>query len=167
MKKQDNKKIDIKDNQNDKKNDKKIENIAYNNYLKEKLPKSEPFFSLLFAFLIGGLICVIGQGFSDILKLLAPALTKKELSDITVSFLIFMGALLTGFGVYDDIGKFAGAGSIIPITGFANSMVSPSIEFKTEGWVYGIQSKMFVIAGPVIVSGVVSAVIIGIIYSFI
>lgn len=146
--------------------DKKIENPGYNNYLKKKLPTSEPIFSLLFAFLIGGLICVFGQGFSDILKLIAPALSKKSIADITVSFLIFMGALLTGLGVYDDIGKIAGAGSIIPITGFANSMVSPAVEFKTEGWVYGIQSKMFNIAGPIIVSGIVSACLVGIIYSF-
>ena len=74
---------------------------------------------------------------------------------------------MTGIGIYDDIGKFAGGGSIVPITGFANSMVSPAIEFKTEGIVYGVQSKMFSIAGPIIVSGVVAACLVGIIYTFI
>ena len=155
----------VKDNEITK--DEPIENLGYSNYLKKKLPKSEPIFSLIFAFLIGGIICVIGECFSDILKLIFPTMLKKELADLTTTFMIFLGGILTGFGVYDDIGKIAGAGSIVPITGFANSMVSPSIEFSTEGWVYGIQSKMFNVAGPVIVSGVVCAVLTAIVYSFI
>jgi len=142
------------------------ENVAYLKYLKTKVPKSEPFHSLIFAFIVGGIICIVGQGFSDILKMLIPNLGKKDISDITVCFMIFLGGLLTGIGVYDDIGKFAGAGSIVPITGFANSMVSPAIEFKTEGIVYGVQSKMFSIAGPIIVSGVVAACLVGGIYTF-
>ena len=142
------------------------ENVAYLKYLKTKVPKSEPFHSLIFAFIVGGIICIVGQGFSDILKMLIPNLGKKDISDITVCFMIFLGGLLTGIGVYDDIGKFAGAGSIVPITGFANSMVSPAIEFKTEGIVYGVQSKMFSIAGPIIVSGVVAACLVGVIYTF-
>jgi len=142
-------------------------NVAYLNYLRTKVPKSEPFHSLAFAFLVGGIICLVGQGFADILKIIIPSLDKKAVSDITVCFMIFLGGLLTGIGIYDDIGKFAGAGSIVPITGFANSMVSPAIEFKTEGVVYGVQSKMFSIAGPIIVSGVVAACLVGIIYTFI
>jgi len=143
------------------------ENAAYLKYLKTVVPKSEPIRSLIAAFIVGGIICLIGQGFSDILKMIAPAFDKKEISDITVCFMIFLGGLFTGLGFYDDIGKFAGAGSIVPITGFANSMVSPAIESKTEGVVYGIQSKMFVIAGPIIVSGIIAACIVGLIYAFI
>jgi stage V sporulation protein AC len=78
--------------------------------------------------------------------------------------MIFLGALLTGIGVYDRIGKYAGGGSIVPITGFANSIVSPSMEFKSEGYIYGLAAKMFVISGPIIVFGVTSSVLIGIIY---
>lgn len=147
----------------EKKND-KIENTAYSNYLKKVVPKSEPIVSLIFAFLVGGLICLIGQVVLDVLYRFVPDLTYKNASDITVSFLIFLGAFLTAIGVYDDIGKFAGAGSIVPITGFANSMVSPAIEFKTEGWVYGVQSKMFILAGPVLVTGIVASCVVGIIY---
>jgi len=142
----------------------KIKNAGYDNYLKKVLPRSEPIVSLIFAFLVGGLICLIGQVILDLLYRFVPDLTYKNAGDITVSFLIFLGSFLTAIGVYDDIGKFAGAGSIVPITGFANSMVSPAIEFKTEGWVYGVQSKMFVIAGPILVSGIVAACIVGVIY---
>lgn len=149
----------------EKKND-KIENVGYDNYLKKVHPKSEPIVSLILAFLTGGVICLIGQAVLDILYKFIPDLTYKNASDITVSFLIFLGAFLTAIGVYDDIGKFAGAGSIIPITGFANSMVSPAIEFKTEGWVYGVQSKMFIIAGPILVSGIVAACLVGVVYYF-
>jgi len=80
--------------------------------------------------------------------------------------MIFLGAFLTGLGVYDRIGKYAGGGSIVPITGFANSVVSPAIEFKTEGYVYGTAAKMFVIAGPIIVFGIASSVLVGLIYYF-
>ena len=81
--------------------------------------------------------------------------------------MIFLGALLTGLGVYDRIGKFAGGGSIVPITGFANSVVSPAMEFKTEGFVYGTASKMFIVAGPIIVFGIASSVLVGFVYYFI
>ena len=81
--------------------------------------------------------------------------------------LIFLSCLLTGLGVYDRIGRHAGAGSIVPITGFANSVASPAIEFKTEGWIYGMAAKMFVVAGPIIVFGVFSGVLVGLIYTFI
>ena len=78
--------------------------------------------------------------------------------------MIFLGAILTGFGIYDRIGKYAGGGSIVPITGFANSVVSPAMEFKTEGFVYGVAAKMFIIAGPIIVFGIASGVLVGLIY---
>lgn len=87
-----------------------------------------------------------------------------ELAGTTSIVMIFLGALLTGLGVYDRIGKYAGGGSIVPITGFANSVVSPAMEFKSEGFIYGLAAKMFVIAGPIIVFGVISSVAVGLIY---
>ena len=94
-------------------------------------------------------------------------LTGDELAGATSMVLIFLGCLLTGFGVYDRIGRHAGAGSIVPITGFANSVASPAIEFKTEGWIFGMAAKMFTVAGPIIVFGVFSGVLVGLIYLFI
>lgn len=91
-------------------------------------------------------------------------LAGSELAGATSICLIFIGTLLTGFGVYDRIGKNAGAGSIVPITGFANSVASPAIEFKTEGMVYGLAAKMFIVAGPIIVFGVLAGTLVGIIY---
>ncbi len=117
------------------------------------------------AFLVGGLICCIGQAFREILDKLF-VLTGDELAAAVSILLIFLGTLLTGLGVYDRIGRYAGAGSIVPITGFANSVASPAIEFKTEGLVYGLAAKMFVVAGPIIVYGVLSGTLVGLIYLF-
>ena len=94
-------------------------------------------------------------------------LSGDILAGTVSAILIFLSCLLTGFGVYDRIGRHAGAGSIVPITGFANSVASPAIEFKTEGWIYGMAAKMFTVAGPIIVFGVFSGVLVGIIYSII
>ena len=94
-------------------------------------------------------------------------LSGDELAGTTSVVLIFLGCLLTGLGVYDRIGRYAGAGSIVPITGFANSVTSPAIEFKTEGWIYGMAAKMFTVAGAIVVFGVISGVIVGLIYYFI
>lgn len=93
-------------------------------------------------------------------------LSGDELAGTVSVLLIFIGTLLTGLGVYDRIGRNAGAGSIVPITGFANSVASPAIEFKTEGWIYGLAAKMFIVAGPIIVYGVLSGTLVGIIYWF-
>ena len=93
-------------------------------------------------------------------------LSGDELAGTVSVLLIFIGTLLTGLGVYDRIGRTAGAGSIVPITGFANSVASPAIEFKTEGWIYGLAAKMFIVAGPIIVYGVLSGTLVGIIYWF-
>ena len=112
---------------------------------------------------MGGLICVIGQGVSDIGKNLLK-LDEKGTAAFTCIVLIFFGALLTGLGVYDVIGKFAGAGSIVPITGFSNSMVSPALEYKREGYVLGVGAKLFTIAGPVLVYGISTSVLVGLIY---
>lgn len=94
-------------------------------------------------------------------------LSGDVLAGSVSAILIFLGCLLTGLGVYDRIGRYAGAGSIVPITGFANSVASPAIEFKTEGWIYGMAAKMFTVAGAIIVFGVFSGVLVGLIYSFI
>ncbi len=115
------------------------------------------------AFLVGGLICCIGQAFREVLEALFP-LTSDELAASVSILLILLGTLLTGLGVYDRIGRYAGAGSIVPITGFANSVASPAIEFKTEGLVYGLAAKMFVVAGPIIVFGVLAGTAVGLIY---
>ena len=130
-------------------------------------PKSKEGRTLLLAFVVGGLICVIGQGVSDLFKLAIPSADEKLLGQITSTVMIFLGAALTGFGIYDRIGKHAGAGSIVPITGFANSVVSPAMEYRSEGVVFGVMCKMFVIAGPIIVSGVSSSILVGLVYWFV
>lgn len=149
------------------KSSKQNENINYINYVKSISPKTNEKRSLIRAFLVGGLICSIGQAIKILLKVIFNDLPEEQLSGFLSMILIFLGAFLTGVGVYDRIGKFAGGGSIVPITGFANSVVSPAIEFKTEGFIYGTASKMFVVAGPIIVYGVCSSVLVGLIYYFI
>jgi len=141
--------------------------LSRNEYLKldkEISPKSKEIPTLFFAFLVGGLICVIGQAVGDVFKMILPAADEKLVGQVTSAVMIFFGAFLTGIGVYDNIGRFAGAGSIIPITGFANSVVSPAMEYRSEGVVFGVMCKMFVIAGPIIVSGVTASVGVGLIY---
>jgi len=144
-----------------------ISRTEYNELNAKLAPKSKEGRTLLFAFLVGGLICMIGQGFSDLFKLLLPKSDEKVIGQLTSTAMIFLGALLTGFGIYDRIGKYAGGGSIIPITGFANSVVSPAMEYRSEGMVFGVMCKMFVIAGPIIVSGVASSVAVGFVYRLI
>lgn len=142
----------------------KAKNKVYKDYVHSKTPKTNEIKTLIAAFIVGGFICIIGQFFHDMIKMLSPQLPRDAINSYVVMIMIFLGALLTAIGKYDDIGKFAGAGSIVPITGFANSVVSPAIEFKTEGLIYGMESKMFLVAGPILVSGIVSSVIVGIIY---
>ena len=117
---------------------------------------------MLRAFLVGGAICLAGQALIDIFMALGidqeTACTGGSVS------LVFLGALLTGLGVYDDMAKFAGAGTLVPITGFANSVVAPALEFKTEGFVLGTAAKMFIISGPVIVHGISASVVYGLLY---
>lgn len=136
----------------------------YAELVKQTAPKTKEGKTILLAFVVGGLICMIGQAVSDALGALLPALDKKDIGALTGVVMIFLGSLLTGLGVYDKIGYYAGAGSVIPITGFANSIVSPAIEYNKEGIVFGLMAKMFSIAGPVIVSGVSASVLIGVIY---
>ena len=139
-----------------------LNNRDYQRYVEEKMPKPKYIKNILWAFVVGGLICTIGQVIVNYLT--ARGLSKDDVSTATSIILIFLGALLTGIGVYDKIGKKAGAGSIIPITGFSNSIVSPAMEYKCEGYVLGVAAKMFTIAGPVLVYGFGSSIIVGIIY---
>ena len=141
-------------------------NKKYLAYVSAKSPKTELWPSLFFAFLFGGLICCFGQLITDVLSYKYPAMTETELGAWTLVILIFITCLLTGIGVFDDIARFAGAGTIVPITGFANSICSSAMEFRREGIIFGMCVKMFTVAGPVIVSGIVSSVVIGIIYLF-
>jgi len=144
--------------------DKEQINISYCKFVENRLPKTKFFPSLLWAFLVGGLICCIGQSINDGLSAIFPALNKDDIQAYTLIILIFLASFLTGIGVYDRIGAFAGAGSIVPITGFSNSIASPAIEFKNEGLIFGLCVKMFSVAGPVIVTGIASSILVGIIY---
>lgn len=141
--------------------DKEKRNTNYNIYVESKVPKTKAWPSLFKAFLVGGIICAIGQGLFDLYSYLFPNLAESEISTCMLMTIIFITCLLTGLGVYDFIGAWGGAGSVIPITGFSNAVASPSIEFKKEGIIYGICVKMFTIAGPVIVCGVVGSIISG------
>ncbi len=133
----------------------------YNRYVARLAKKSPLGKDLLNSFLIGGLICVIGQlilnGYT------ALELSEQDAAAATSVSLVFLSAVLTGLSVYDDLAKIAGAGTLVPITGFANAVVSPAIEFKAEGFVTGMAAQMFIIAGPVIVYGTVASVLYGII----
>ena len=138
-------------------------NKNYKQYVEEISPKPKYLKNYTLAFIIGGIICVIGQGINDLyIKILG--LDKMAAATSTSITLIFIGALLTGLGVYDLIGKRAGAGSIIPITGFANSIVSPAMEYKREGYVLGVGANLFKIAGPVLVYGIGSSILCGFFY---
>jgi stage V sporulation protein AC len=141
-------------------------NKRYNQYVEAKVPMTKDFPTLFYAFIVGGLICVLGQVIQDVLLALFSNLTIEEASGWVSIILIFIASLLTGLGIYDRIGVFAGAGSIVPITGFSNSISSPAIEFKKEGIIFGLCVKMFSVAGPVIVNGVAVSVIVGFIYLF-
>ena len=125
-------------------------------------PKPKVFKNCVRAFIIGGLICVIGQFILNML--IRFGVPKDDATTWLPIIMIFIGAFLTGIGVYDKIAAIAGAGTIVPITGFSNSIVSPAMEFKKEGFVMGIGSKMFTIAGPVLVYGISTSIVIGIIY---
>ena len=135
----------------------------YKSFVKENAPKSPMWRSLAAAFFVGGIICCIGEGVSDAIKAIFPDMTTEDVGAWTTVIMIFLGSLLTGLGVYDKLGHFAGGGSIIPITGFANSVVSPAMEYNREGVFFGVCAKMFVIAGPIIVFAIVFSVVVGII----
>ena len=133
----------------------------YQAYVKEKAPSSPIVRDCLRAFLVGGLICTLGQAIQN--GWLAAGLTKDDAGAATACSLVLLSAVLTGLNVYSSIGRFGGAGSLIPITGFANAVVSPAIDFKAEGLVTGMAAKMFTVAGPVIVFGSLASVIYGVV----
>jgi len=136
-------------------------NEEYNQYIKKRQPKSPLGRDMLFAFLIGGAICCVGQGITDMFDYFG--LARAEASSAACITMVFLGALLTGLGFYDNLAKYGGGGTLVPITGFANSVVSPALEFKSEGIITGMAAKIFTIAGPVIVFGISASVIYGIV----
>ena len=140
----------------------KMTNGEYAQYVKRMTPNSKTGRDMIKAFLVGGLICCLGQAILN--GYIATGVDKDDAATATSITLVFLGALLTGLGIYDDIAKFAGAGTLVPITGFANAVVSPALEFKSEGYVTGTAAKMFVISGPVIVFGTAASVLYGLIY---
>ena len=144
-------------------NNTKFVNEEYLAYVHDNAPKTKQLPTLIPAFLIGGCICMLGELISDLL-LLWTNLDKEGVATATSVILIFLGSFFTGVGLYDRLGRIAGGGSIVPITGFANSIVSPAMEFNQEGVIFGISAKMFVISGPIIVLGISASVVVGLIY---
>ena len=142
-----------------------ISKKEYSYLVKKKSPNSALFKDSLQAFVIGGLFCVLGQFINSAWQNLH--LSAEDTSALTSATMIFIGALLTGVGIYDNIARYAGGGTLVPITGFANSIVSPAIEYQTEGYILGVGAKMFIIAGPVLVYGISASIIYGLIYYFV
>jgi stage V sporulation protein AC len=134
----------------------------YNQYVKEITPTHNKITNFFKAYVVGGIICVIGQGINNLY--LHWGLTEEIASGYTSLSLIFLSVLLTGLNIYPKLAKFGGAGTVVPITGFANSVAAPAVEFKKEGQVFGIGCKIFTIAGPVILYGIFSSWVLGVIY---
>lgn len=144
--------------------DQELQKEKYNAYVENMTPKTNKFLNCGKAFLVGGLICLIGEALATFYQYLG---NEEELAGFYVTLtLIGLSVLLTGLNIYQKLGQFGGAGSIVPITGFANSVVSPAIEFQAEGQVFGIGCKVFTIAGPVILYGIFSSWVVGLIYWF-
>lgn len=139
----------------------KMTNAEYSQYVKSKMPRSPIVKDCILAFLFGGLICCVGQAITDAFTHFG--LAKEDASTAATICMVFLGALCTGLGFYDDLARYGGAGTLVPITGFANAVASPALEFKTEGLVTGTAVKIFTIAGPVIVYGVAASVIYGLV----
>ncbi|MBQ8426026.1 MAG: SpoVA/SpoVAEb family sporulation membrane protein [Clostridia bacterium] len=144
--------------------DKTERNNEYLSYVEMQTPKTGWFNSLFHAFIVGGTICCLGQMFGDIIKSYNPTMDILRVGNWTSLIIIAITIIFTAFGFFDRIAKFGGAGTFIPISGFANSIASCAIEFKNEGLVFGLGSKMFVVAGPVLVNGVGYSMIVGLIY---
>lgn len=134
----------------------------YSRLVKDMSPKSPIWKDCLFAFVCGGLICTVGQLLMNLYT--GAGIEKQDAAACTSITLVAISALLTGLSVFDDIAKYAGAGTLVPITGFANAVAAPAVEFKTEGFILGVGAKMFTIAGPVIVYGLSASVVYGVIY---
>ena len=134
----------------------------YKKYVENKSTDSKLLRNILRAYLVGGLICAVGQFFTNSFRQMG--FDTDMVASLTAMTMVFLGVAFTGLNLYDDLGRFAGAGSIVPITGFANSIVSPAMEYRSEGYVLGIGARMFLIAGPVLVYGVTASIIAGMIY---
>ena len=139
-----------------------LSNEQYKEYTKQKAERSPIFKDCLMAFLTGGFICAVAQGFFTLYG--ALGISEKDVKALTPSTIIFITAILTGIGVFDKIAKHAGAGTLVPISGFANAVVSEAMDCRAEGWVLGLGAKVFTLAGPVILYGTASGVIYGFIY---
>ena len=139
-----------------------MSNKDYDKFVQARAAKSPIVKNCAFAFVIGGAICVLGQAIMD--GFTALGLEKTDAGTATSVCLVALSALLTGLNLYNKLGRFGGAGTLVPITGFANAVVSPAIDFKTEGFITGMAAKMFTVAGPVIVFGVSASVVYGLIY---
>lgn len=139
-----------------------ISNQQYGEMVKKASPNSKSFVSIPKAFVIGGAICCLGQALIDIFK--SGGMDEKTAGMWTSVCLVLLSAILTGMGLYEKIAKHGGAGTLVPITGFANAVVSPALEFKSEGYVLGLGAKIFIISGPVILYGTAASVLYGIIY---
>jgi len=134
----------------------------YRKYVNKKSPNSRHLRNIFRAFLVGGLICSIGQFFTNTFR--GMGFEADTVSALTSIVMIFLGVTFTGLNVYDELGRFAGAGSIVPITGFANSIASPAMEFRSEGYVLGVGARMFLVAGPVLVYGITASILAGFIH---
>ena len=141
----------------------KLEKNEYEKLYKKRMPKSKFVKDGAMAFIVGGLICAFGEWINSLYHMI-NGIDDEKAALLTSLTLIFLAALATGLGVYDKLSRHAGAGTLVPITGFANAVVSPALEFKTEGYVLGTGAKMFIIAGPVIVYGTAASVVAGILY---
>jgi stage V sporulation protein AC len=133
----------------------------YKKYSDKKVPNPPYLKNMIMAFLVGGIFCTLGQIITNILK--SNGLDNEMAAAGTSISMVLIGALLTGLGLYDKIGKVGGAGAAVPITGFANSIVAPAMEYKREGFIFGVAAKMFTVAGPVLVYGIGGSVIVGLI----
>lgn len=142
-------------------------NKEYLMYVERETPKTGWFNSLFHAFIVGGMICVLGQMFGDIIKAYFPTMDMLRVGSWISIIIITITIFMTAFGFFDRVAKFGGAGTFIPISGFANSIASCAIEFKNEGLVFGLGSKMFSVAGPVLVNGVAYSIVVGLIYTLI
>ena len=134
----------------------------YKAYVEKKTPKNNVYFNMIKAFITGGIICVVGQAILDFCK--SQGLSEEIAGSWTSLILVLISVILTGFNIYPRIAQWGGAGALVPITGFANSVVSAAMEYKSEGFILGVGAKMFTIAGPVIVYGTVASVVVGLIY---
>ena len=139
----------------------KMTNQEYGDYVKQRSPKSPLGKDLLLSFVFGGVICCVGQVIVELFQ--KAGLGKTDAGTAAAIAMVFLGALLTGLGYYDDLAKYGGGGTLVPITGFANSVVSPALEFKAEGIITGMAAKMFTIAGPVLVFGTAASVVYGLV----